>query len=152
MRFNEVFFMLFGGFIGYLIEMIYQDLEQRLDAFLLNLEEQQHILDSLREPGLISQYEALAEYLEHRQKALAQYTRAGEYRPAELFAQLDEAAGHYKRLHLDERGLSDKVFEETRLADEKLREALSVPRTSPPQKPEGDGHPAYPQDNSTEDP
>jgi hypothetical protein len=114
------------------IEMIYHDLEQRLDAFLLNLEEQQHILDSLREPGLISQYEALGEYLENRQRALAQYARAGEYRPAELFTQLDEAAGHYKRLHLDERRLSDKVFEEARLADEKLREALSVPRTSPP--------------------
>jgi len=66
------------------IEMIYQDLEQRLDTFLQNLSEQQKIVDSLREPALTSEYEALTEYLEQRQGALAQYARSGEYRPAEL--------------------------------------------------------------------
>ncbi len=132
------------------IEMIYQDLEQRLDAFLQNLSEQQKILDSLREPALTSEYEALAEYLEQRQGALAQYARSGEYRPAELFAQLEEAANRYKPLHPVQNTLFARVFEETRLADEKLREALSVPRTSLSQEPEGDDRPASPQDNSTE--
>lgn len=134
------------------VEMIYRDLEQRLDRFLQNLSAQQQILDFLRHPEVRAEYEALARYLEGRQKALERYSRSSEYRPAELFAQLDEAADHYKRLQLDYSKLSDKVFGETRLADKKLREALPVPRTSLAKEPEGDVRPAYPQDNPREAP
>lgn len=116
------------------IEMIYGDLQQRLDAFLQNLGEQQQILDSLREPELISQYDALAEYLEDRQKALAQFARAVDYRPAELFAQLDEVAERHKPRHQDQKALFARVFEQARLADQRLREAMTVPDTSPPNR------------------
>jgi hypothetical protein len=110
--------------------MIYGDLEQRLDIFLQNLAEQQQILDSLREPGLTSKYEALTGYLEERQQALAQFSRAVEYRPEELFAQLDEAAERHKPSRQDQDTLFAKVFEQARLADERLREAMAVPDSS----------------------
>ncbi len=116
------------------IEMIYGDLEQRLDVFLQNLAEQQQILDSLREPGLTSKYEALAEYLEERQQALAQFARAVEYQPEELFAQLDEVAERHKPSHQDQDTLFAKVFEQARLADQRLREAMVVPESSSPNR------------------
>lgn len=116
------------------IEMIYGDLEQRLDVFLQNLAEQQQILDSLREPGLTSKYEALAEYLEERQQALSQFARAVEYQPEELFAQLDEAAERHKPSRQDQDTLFAKVFEQARLADQRLREAMVVPESSPPNR------------------
>ncbi len=116
------------------VEMIYGALQQRLDAFLQNLEEQQQILDSLREPGLISEYDALAGYLEERQKALAQFARAVEYRPTELFTQLDEAAERHKPPHQDQNTLFARVFEQARLADQRLREAITVPVPVPPNR------------------
>ncbi|MFQ5880890.1 MAG: hypothetical protein ACE5I9_00270 [Candidatus Methylomirabilales bacterium] len=121
------------------VEMIYRDLEQRLDRFIQNLWEQQKILETLNEPQILSEYEALAEYLEERQKAFERYARSPEYRPAELFALLEEAADRYKHLDPGLHKLFAKVFEETRLADEKLREVLPVPGTSPPQHPEREG-------------
>ncbi|MFQ5989506.1 MAG: hypothetical protein ACE5K9_06295 [Candidatus Methylomirabilales bacterium] len=116
------------------IEMIYGALQQRLDAFLQNLGEQQQILDSLREPALISEYDALAEYLEERQKALAQFARAVEYRPTELFSQLDEAAERHKPPRQDQNTLFARVFEQARLADQRFREAITVPEPSPPNR------------------
>lgn len=118
------------------VEMIYRDIERRLDRFFQNLSDQQQVLDFLHQPGVDSEYDALVRYLEERHKAFQRYVRSFEYRPAELFAQLEEAADHYKRQHQDDRRLSDKVLEETRLADEKLRSALPVPVTSPPEDPE----------------
>ncbi len=109
------------------VDLIHWDLEQRLHRFLQNLVEQQEILGSLREPETISEYEALANYLGERQKALERYVRVPDYRPVELFAQLEEVAARHTPLQRDQKVLFARVFEETRLADEKLRQALSVP-------------------------
>lgn len=114
-------------------EMIYGDLQQRLDAFLQNLGEQQQILDSLREPAVISQYDLLAQYLEERQKALAQFARAVEYRPAELFAQLDEVAERHKPSPQHQKTLFARVFEQARQADQRFQEAV-VQDGSPPNR------------------
>jgi hypothetical protein len=113
------------------IEMIYRDLEQRLDTFLHNLEVQHQILDALREPALISEYEALAKYLEERQRALTHYARTGEYRPAEFFAKLDDAAERHKPRGGDENTLFARIYEEARLADERLRKGLAIPDPCP---------------------
>lgn len=113
------------------IEMIYGDLEQRLETFLQNLEVQQQILDSLREPELISEYETLTKYLEERQRALTHYARTGEYRPAEFFAKLDDAAERHKPVDSGQHTLFSRIYEEARQADQKLRKALAVPDVSP---------------------
>lgn len=120
------------------LEIIYGDLEERLERFLENLAEQQRILESLSEPEVITEYEALAEYLEDRQKAFERYVRLPDYRPAELFSHLEEAADHYKGLHADQNRLFSKVFEETREADKKFRQALSIPGKLPLKGPEDD--------------
>ena len=112
------------------IEMIYADLEERLDRFIQNLWEQQKILESLRDPQMLSEYETLAEYLEERQKALEHYSRSPEYRPTELFARLDEIAERYEKLEPTRNKLFAKVFEDTRIADEKLRATLPLPVVS----------------------
>jgi hypothetical protein len=76
----------------------------------------------------------LAEYLEERQQALSQFARAVEYQPEELFAQLDEAAERHKPSRQDQDTLFAKVFEQARLADQRLREAMVVPDSSPPNR------------------
>lgn len=106
------------------VEMIYGDLEQRLDRFMHNLGEQQKILESLRQPDVIDEYDALAGFLEERHKAVERYAQSIEHRPAELFAELDEIADRYKSLHQGEKRVFSKVYKETRLADEMLRQAL----------------------------
>ena len=113
------------------LEIIYRDLEERLGRFLENLTEQQKIVESLCEQEVITEYEAMAEYLEQRQKAFERYVRLPDYRPAELFSQLEEAADHYKGVQADQNKIFAKIFEETRLADEKLRQAMSSSRTPP---------------------
>lgn len=112
-------------------EEICSDLGQKFERFLQNLSEQQQTLDLLRHVEVNSEYDALITYLEDRQKAFQRYIRSFEYRPQEFFAQLDEAAQHYKRLNLDHRGLSDRIFEETRMADRRLKDALPIQATSP---------------------
>lgn len=106
------------------VSTIHRDIEERMDRFLQNLTEQQKILETLREPEVTSEYNALAEYLEERQKILERYVRLPDSRPAELFAQLEDTAERHKRMHPDHKRLFAKVFEEARLADEKLRQAL----------------------------
>lgn len=113
------------------VETIYRDLERKLACFLKNLAEQQQILSFVRHPEVNSEYDALFSYLGERQKAFKRYVRTFEHRPDEFFAQLDEAAEHYKGLNLDQRSLADKVVEETRLADRKLEEILPI--ISPPE-------------------
>jgi hypothetical protein len=112
------------------VELVYRDLEQRLDRFMQNLWEQQKIVESLNEPHVLSEYEVLAEYLEERRKAMERFCRSADYRPTELFAQLEEIADRYKRLDMSQHKVFARVFEETRLADERLREVLPIPRTS----------------------
>ncbi|MFQ5656451.1 MAG: hypothetical protein ACE5G5_02840 [Candidatus Methylomirabilales bacterium] len=111
------------------VAMIHQNLEERMDRFLQNLAEQQKLLESLREPEANSEYNALAEYLEERLKVLERHVRLPDSRPAELFAQLEETADRHKRLHLENNRLFARVFEETRLADQKLRQALAAKST-----------------------
>ncbi len=118
------------------VDMIYRDLEQRLDRFLRNLLEQQEILESIRKPEVVSEYNALAQYLEERQRALERYSSSAEHRPAELLAQLDEIAERYKPGDPRAGELFMKVFEEMCLADENLRQAVSVPVASPPTHPD----------------
>ncbi len=132
------------------VDLIHRDLEQRLDRFLQNLAEQHKILESLREPETISEYEALAEYLEERQKALERHARLPDYRPTEFFAQLEETADRFKHLNLEQKRLFSKVFEETRMADAKLRETLPAPGTSPSER-QSYGRTLYFQDMPSDD-
>lgn len=113
------------------VETICRDLEGKLDRFLQNLAEQHQILGFVHHAEVNSEYDALSSYLAARQKAFKRYVATFEHRPDEFFAQLDEAAEHYKQLNLDRRSLADKVFEETRLADRKLEEVLPVHEISP---------------------
>ena len=109
---------------------IYRDLEQKLGRLIENLSEQQKILESLREPGVMSEYDTLAEYLEERQKVLERYVRFPGYRPEDLFAQLAEVADRHTRLQREQRKLFAKVLEKTALADRKLRQSLLGAPTS----------------------
>ena len=115
------------------VDAIHRDLEQKLDRLIQNLSEQQKILESLREPEVISEYKGLAEYLEERQKVLERYVRFPGYRPEGLFAHLAEVADRHKRLQPEQLKLFAKVLEKTRLADRKLRESLlGVPTSGDP--------------------
>ncbi|MFQ5989671.1 MAG: hypothetical protein ACE5K9_07135 [Candidatus Methylomirabilales bacterium] len=114
------------------IETIYQDLaEQKLDHLLKLFSEQQKIIESFRKSEVKSEYETLAEYLDERQKAFERYVRTADFRPAEFFAQLKEIADRYKPQDPRQDTLFAKVFEQTGLADEKFRQALSVSVPAP---------------------
>lgn len=106
------------------VERVHRDLEERLDRLIQNLAEQREIVGSLCEPEVMSEYEALAEYLAERQQILGRYIRFPGYRPETLFSQLAEVADRQTHLHRDRGRLFSRVFEETRLADGRLRQAL----------------------------
>ena len=110
------------------VEIVYRDLvEQRLSRLLEIFSEQQEIIQSFRTSEVKAEFDALTEYLEERQKAFERYIRTADFRPAEFFAQLEEIADRYKPQEPGCDSLFDRVFEQTRLADEKFRRALSVP-------------------------
>lgn len=112
------------------VETVHRDLEQKLDRLIQNLVEQQKILESLREPEVMAEYDALAEYLEERQKVLERYVRFPGYRAEDLFAQLAEVADRHNRLLREQGGLVTRVLEEIHLADRKLRQSLLGAPTS----------------------
>lgn len=113
------------------VETVYRDLvEQRLNRLLQIFSEQQEIIQSFRTSEVKSEFDALGEYLEERQKAFERYIRTADFRPAEFFAQLGEIAERYKPREPGCDTLFARVFEQTRLADEKFRRALSVPAPS----------------------
>lgn len=120
------------------IEIVYKELvEQRLNRLLRIFSEQEKIIESFHGSEVQSEYETLAEYLDERQKAFERYVRTANFRPAEFFAQLEEIADRYKPQDPRSGTLFARVFEETRKADEKFRQALSVcaPAPSRPKQP-----------------
>lgn len=123
------------------IEIIYHDLvEQRLDRLLQIFSEQLEIIESFRGLEVVSEYQLLREYLEERRKAFERYVRTADFRPAEFFAELEEIAERYKPTEPGQRNLFARVFAQTRLADEKFREALSVPAPAQPKQPKKRRH------------
>ncbi len=114
------------------IEIVYRELvEKRLNRLLQIFSEQQKIIESFRKSEVKSEYETLAEYLDERRKAFERYVRTADFRPTEFFAQLKEIADRYKPQDPRQDTLFAKVFEQTVLADEKFRQALSVSVPAP---------------------
>lgn len=113
------------------VEIVYRDLvEQRLSRLLQIFSEQQETIQSFRTSEVESEFDALGEYLDERQKAFERYIRTADFRPAEFFAQLEEIADRYKPQEPGRDSLFARVFEQTRLADERFRRAVSVPALS----------------------
>ncbi|MBI3988601.1 MAG: hypothetical protein HY347_03185 [candidate division NC10 bacterium] len=118
-----------------MVELIFKDIEERMDLFGRHLKEQQKILEALAEPQVREEFEALASFMSERQRALDRYASSGETRPDELFAELEQIHEKYKELDGPKRRLLARILEQSRLADERLREALR----SLPQEPPGGG-------------
>jgi len=118
-----------------MVELIFKDVEERMERFSQHLKEQQKILEAMAEPQVREEFEALASFMGDRQRALDRYASSGETRPEELFAELEQIYEKYKELDGSKRRLLARILEQTRLADERLREAL---RASP-QEPSGGG-------------
>lgn len=110
------------------VQLVFQDLEARLEPFARLLKEQQQHLATLAEPQINQEFEALANYLAERQQSLGRFATAPEYRPQELFADLEEIYKRYRDLDGGKHKLLWKILEQTRLADDRLKEAL---RTGP---------------------
>ncbi len=106
------------------VEQIYKEIEERLEPFGRFLKEQQRVLEAIATPQILEEFEAMASYMHERERALERYSLSPEHRPAELFAELDEIYNKYKTMQTGTFRLLAKVLEQTRLADERLREAL----------------------------
>lgn len=106
------------------VELVYKEIEERLEPFGRFLKEQQRLLESIAAPPVLEEFETLAAYMQEREQAFERYAQATEHRPAELFGELDEIHTKYKALHTGTFRLLAKILEQTRQADERLREAL----------------------------
>ena len=107
-----------------IVELIYKEIEEKLEPFGRFLKEQQRVLESIATPQILEEFEAMASYLQERERAFERYSLSPEHRPAELFAELDETFNKYKTLQTGTYRLLGKILEQTRLADERLREVL----------------------------
>jgi len=111
------------------IEHVFRELEEKLEPFGRYLKEQQKLLESLAEPRVTEEFDALASYCGERQAALERYATAAEYRPQNLFAELDGIYQKYKTQDGGKSKLLSRVLEQTRQADLRLQDALKpLPR------------------------
>jgi len=111
------------------IEHVFRDLEEKLEPFGRYLKEQQTLLEGLAEPRVTEEFDALASYCGERQAAMERYATAAEYRPQNLFAELDGIYQKYKALDGGKSKLLSRVLEQTRQADLRLQDALKpLPR------------------------
>jgi chromosome segregation ATPase len=106
------------------IEHVFRDLEEKLEPFGRYLKEQQRLLEGLAEPRVTEEFDALASYCGERQAAMERYASAAEYRPQNLFVELDGIYQKYKALDGGKSKLLSRVLEQTRQADLRLQDAL----------------------------
>ncbi len=106
------------------VELIYKEVEEKLEPFGRFLKEQQRLLESIATPQILEEFETLASYMQDREHAFERYALAPEHRPAELFSELDDIYAKYKTMQTGTYRLLMKVVEQTRLADDRLRESL----------------------------
>ena len=106
------------------VELVYKEIEERLEPFARFLKEQQRILETIATPQVLEEFEALAGYMQERERAFERYSLSPDPRPADLFAELDEIYNKYKTAQTGAHRLMMKVLEQTRLSDERLRESL----------------------------
>jgi hypothetical protein len=106
------------------VELIYKEIEEKLEPFTRFLREQQRVLESIATPQILEEFETMAGYMQERERTFERYSLSPEHRPGELFAELDEIYSKYKSMQTGSFRLLMKVLEQTRLADDRLREAL----------------------------
>jgi hypothetical protein len=107
-----------------IVDLVYKEIEERLEPFGRFLKEQQRILETIATPQVLEEFETLAGYMQDRERAFERYSVSPDPRPAELFAELDEIYSKYKTVQTGAHRLMMKVLEQTRLSDESLRESL----------------------------
>lgn len=112
-----------------IVELIYQEIEEKLEPFSRFLQEQQRLLETIATPQILQEFETLANFVQEREGAFERYALSSEHRPANFLAELDEIHGKYKAAQNGTDRLLQKILEQTRLADDRLREAL---RPAPP--------------------
>ena len=111
------------------IEQIFQDLDESFEPLVRYLQEQQRLLAAIMAPPVAEEFSLLASLCGERHAALGRFAAAGEYRPQELFAELE---GIYRKYAAQDGGKSKRLarlLEQTRHADLRLRESLKpLPR------------------------
>ena len=134
-----------------IVEQIYKDIEEKLEPLGHFLKEQQRLLQSIAAPQVLEEFETMANYMQERERAFERYSLSPEHRPAELFAELDETYTKYQAKQTDAFHLLEKVLEQTRVTDERLREAfrpgmpeMAESGSGTKSQPEGEARPANP--------
>lgn len=127
-----------------IVELIYTEVEEKLEPFARFLKEQQRVLEAIATPQVLEEFEALASFMLERERAFERYSLSPEHRPAELFAELDEIYDKYKTVQSGTNRLMQKILEQTRLSDDRLREALrptsrEMAEVRPGDEPRADG-------------
>ncbi len=107
-----------------IVELVYKEIEEKLEPFGRFLKEQQRVLEAIAAPQVLEEFEALAGYLQDRERAFERFSLSPDHRPADLFAELDEIYTKYKSAQTGTQRLVMMVLEQTRLSDDRLREAL----------------------------
>ena len=111
------------------IEYVFRDLEEKLEPFGRYLKEQQRLLESLAEPRVTEEFDALASFCGERQTAMEHFATSAEYRPQNLFTELDGIYQKFKGQDGGKNKLLSRVLEQTRQADLRLQDALKpLPR------------------------
>jgi hypothetical protein len=115
------------------VEHVFRDLEEKLEPFGRFLKEQQKLLEAMTEPRITEEFEALAHYCSERHAALERYSSTPDYRPQNLFVELDAIYQKHKAQDGGKSKLLSRVLEQTRQADLRLQDALKPlpPREEP---------------------
>jgi hypothetical protein len=106
------------------IDQVFRDLEEKLEPFGRYLKEQQKLLESVTDARITEEFEALARYCSERHAALERYSSSPDYRPQNLFVELDGIYQKHKAQDGGKSKLLGRVLEQTRQADLRLQDAL----------------------------
>jgi hypothetical protein len=115
------------------VEQIFRDLEEKLEPLGRYLKEQQKLLETVTDPRITEEFETLARYCGERHAALERYSSSPDYRPQNLFVELDGIYQKHKAQDGGKSKLLARVLEQTRQADLRLQDALKAlpPREEP---------------------
>jgi hypothetical protein len=127
-----------------IVELVYKEIEEKLEPFGRFLKEQQRVLEAIAAPQVLEEFEALAGYLQERERAFERFSLSPDHRPIDLFAELDEIYNKCKSAQTGAHRLMMVVLEETRLSDDRLREVLrpgprEMAETRPGDEPRAEG-------------
>jgi len=115
------------------VEQVFRDLEEKLEPLGRYLKEQQKLLETMADPRVTEEFESLSRYCNERHAALERYSSSPDYRPQNLFAELDSVYQKHKAQDGGKSKLLGRVLEQTRQADLRLMDALKAlpPREEP---------------------